>query len=64
MKALATQLAWGAAIVGVMYLLIHPDRGLLFRSPGVIASIVLIGLGLCRHSHRRLSPVPVRLRRK
>jgi hypothetical protein len=47
-------LIWTVGASAVMYMLLTPNGGLLFRGSTMNASLMLIGLGVCLQS-RRLS---------
>jgi hypothetical protein len=49
MRAILITLAFGAGLLGVLAMLVHPSIGLVYDNPGVALGVGLIGLGACVH---------------
>lgn len=48
MRTLALTLLVLVALGCVLFIGLHPETGILYDQPGIAASCLLIGLGLCR----------------
>lgn len=53
MKTIFMTSAVGAAMLGVVALLVHPSFGVLYSNPGAAFSVGLIGLGVCIEMRKR-----------
>ena len=59
MKAIVTLTAWATVAATVLYLALGAENGLLDQGPWAIFGLGLIGLGLCRKAHQRITAVRV-----
>ncbi len=53
MRTILSTVAFGAGMLGVIALLVHPSVGLLYDNPGVALGVGLIGLGVCVEVRQR-----------
>jgi len=56
MKSFLATLALTALCAVVLISALHPERGVLFQSPGAALGLGLVGLGLCMEARKRLGP--------
>jgi hypothetical protein len=54
MKLFGILLAWCALSAVIIYGVMSPEHGLMFKNPLAAMSLGLIGLGLCMESHKQL----------
>lgn len=57
MKTIVTLTVWVTVAVTVLYLVLRAENGLLDQGPWTILGLGLIGLGLCREAHQRITAV-------
>ena len=56
MKTLLENAAGGILITALLYMVVRPDNGILYQSTATSLGLGLIGLGLCLHRRKRLTP--------
>lgn len=64
MKTFAIISAWAALASVILYCVFSPQDGVMFQGPMAALSLGVIGLGLCKESHKQLAVVRVKSERQ
>jgi len=55
MKKYFPLVLWAVMAVGILFLAVNPQTGVIYRSPITTLALGLIGLGLCLDAGRRMA---------
>lgn len=58
MKRIGILLAWAALVGVVVYGVMSPEHGLMFKNPLAAMSLGMVGLGLCMESIKQIKASP------